>query len=343
MTAKGLAIGLALFSLLLFVACGESDEDEARATPTSAVTSTGEAVTAEEEEYLKNVRATWKLFEDKNEAFSEPFALLWPLRERLFTTLKDAGAGTAFVETYEALLTLQPPERFQTDHELMVQTAQELVRLDAEIGLAIEDEDLVAFALLNTEMGKVSGRSSFDLSSAVCNAARRPDSPFPSTCAPSEPVPGAEYGAELYDIIRRFSPQFDTFTGATGLPALVPDEQLDIASIVQPKINTLIEETVQVVGDLEPPKEFRADHERLLTFLEKLLGMSQAAGRAAEERSQEGLGEALAPYEDEWCSARRAFSPAFKPIVSVYFQGPDGPPPCSPPEGPPGSCDGEPY
>ena len=120
---------------LVAVACGTSATVTPLPTPTPiAETSSAMDLNPAEAEYLEQLRSAVSLFASKNEAFREVYERTYALPQRLFATLKEAGAGTAFIKSLEALEQLNPPERFQVDHQHMVETYREYVRVDAERG-----------------------------------------------------------------------------------------------------------------------------------------------------------------------------------------------------------------
>ena len=94
----------ALFAIaaLVAIACGDSATATPPPTATStpepqagATTSAGE-LTAEEADYIEQVRAGWNEFHSKAGGFREAFGQLYAMQSRLFEALSDAGAGSAF-------------------------------------------------------------------------------------------------------------------------------------------------------------------------------------------------------------------------------------------------------
>ena len=309
---------VALASIALFTAaCGSSSETA----------------------YLKQVREATGLFAAKNEAFGDAFGQTYALPQRLFDTLQAAGAGTAFVGSLEAIERLDPPERFRADHQRMVETYRELVRVDAEIGQSIANQDLIAFNLLNSQLGEISGLNAVGLSTAVCHATTDRDSPL-DVCAPSEPLPGGEYGAQLNVTVRRFQVLFQAYNSATVGPVL-PDDLLAIASVQQPKAISLLQETLDEVKRLSPPADLLADHAVLIQYFEESLAGTLNMSSGVETGDSTMLQEEIFTSGQRLCETGQRFSPAFKPLVSAHFEGSpeicDGPPSGgNPPPPPPG-------
>ena len=329
---------------LLAAACGSSATATPLPTPSPEPTPTPPSgpsdtdLNASETEYLNQVRAATGLFAAKSEAFGEAFGQTWAIPQRLFDTLQAAGAGTAFVGSLEALEQLEPPERLRADHQRMVETYRELVRVDAEIGQAIANHDLIAFNLLNSQLGEISGLNAVGLSTAVCHATTDPDSPG-NVCAPSEPLPGGEYGAQFNVTIRRFQALFQAYTSSTVGPVL-PDDLLAIASVQQPKVSGLLQETLDGVKRLSPPADFLADHAVLTQYFEEQLAATPRMRSAVEAGDSTMLQEGRFRFMQRLCETGQRFSPAFKPLARAHFEGPPemcgGPPSGESPPPPPG-------
>ena len=285
-----------------------------------------------EAEYLAQVRAAFKLFADKAAGFGAVFSQTWPLRERLFEALKEAGAGTAFQETVEALEQLDPPQRFRADHGIWVRTARELYRVDNQIIQALDEQDAVAFIVINAQLGEVSGRAGLELSPAACNGAA-PPGPRPAPgCKSGEPLPGGEYGTQLEAIMGRLDATFSPGAIFVFLPPiLLPDEIPTLLETLQPKVIEALEEALAQVRRLESPDELRSDHGRLLQYLEDQLLLARDIPSAAAGQDKAMLLDRTQRAREVYCDARQEFSESSKPIMRIHFQGP------------PMACDGEPF
>ena len=287
---------------------------------------------AAEAEYLAQVRAAFKLFEDKAAGFGAVFSQTWPLRERLFEALKGAGAGTAFQETVEALEQLDPPQRFRADHEIWVRTAGELFRIDNQIIQALDEQDAVAFFVINAQLAEVSGLARLKLSPAACNGAA-PPGPRPSPgCRSGEPLPGGEYGTQLEAIMGRLDGTFSPRAVFVFLPPiLLPEEIPTLLEMLQPKAIEALEEAMGQVQGLEPPDELRSDHGRLLQYLQDQLEIVRDIPPAAGDQDMSMLIDRTQRARAVYCDARQEISDSSNPILRIHFQGP------------PMACDGEPF
>ena len=213
----------------------------------------------------------------------------------------------------------------------MVETYRGLVRVDAEIGQAIANQDLIALNLLNSQLAEISGLNSVGLSAAVCLAGTNPDSPV-DICAPSEPLPGGEYGAQLNVMIRRFQALFQAYTSSAIGPVL-PDDLISIAAVQQPKAISLFQETLDEVKRLSPPADLLADHAILTRYFEEQQATALRVGSAVEAGDSTMLQEERFRFIQRLCETKQRFSPAFIPLVRAHFEGP--PEMCGGPESPP--------
>ena len=316
---------LALVALVA-VACGTSATATPLPTPTAipvptpipvAEISSATNLNPAEVEYLEQLGSAAGLFAGKAEAFREAFARTYALPQPLFDTLKEAGAGTAFIESLEALEQLDPPERFQADHQRVVETYREYVRVDAELGRAIDNEDLVALNLLNSQLGGIGGLNTVEVSGTVCQALAPPDSPS-NLCAASEPLPGGEYGVQLNVTLRKFQALFQPLVFPFLGPVL-PEDRLTILSVQQPKVVDLVQDTLDKAKGLTPPAEFLADHAALIQYLDRTLGTANGMLSALEAQDMEKFQQEFSTGEGAFCEARQTFSDAFKPLVNAHF------------------------
>jgi hypothetical protein len=325
-------LGISLLLVLLAVACGGNEEDETAAAA-------GEP-TAAEAEYLDSVTQAWELFGAKNEKFGALFGQAWPLPSLLFMALEEAGAGTAFEPTVAALDALTPPPRYEADHELMVAAAAEAVSLDMVIGRSMVDQDVTAFVKANVALDQASNRGALRLSSAVCRAANPPPAPPPylppdvdaelfgpgaprPLCKRLRPDQGGEYGSAIYGLMSDLEVGFRPLV-TFFIPLFASDQRFKILADFKPEIVRVLEETVASAKTLEPPTEFKQDHERLLQFLEDELEMARSIPQIASNRPVPAPGpptEGNGPPPE--CLLKSEFSEKFLELVVVYFG--DGP------------------
>ena len=316
------ALAVMVVTALAVVACGTS---EPTPTPTPSPTPTAAppptALSAGEMEYFVQVQAAQKLTTSNFENFGAIFGGAWPLRSLLIDALLEAGVGTAFTGTLEALAGLSPPERFRAEHERMVDVTRELVRLDGEAAQAVEDDDLVRFVLVNGELGQVSFSVLLGFSATFCQNAFAADDVRAPLCGPAGPLPGGEYGASLHEALRRFEPGLSSAMGVFGFPlSLRPDE---LATVLATQGSTFREQLREVraqVESLTPPEELRADHDRLVAYYDRFIdGVSDLIAPEAGD-AETARGDFFLGFQAQFCETGQSFSsPQFEALVGPHF------------------------
>ena len=282
-----------------------------------AVEPTAHELTAEEADYIEQVRSGWNEFHSKAGGFREAFGQLYAMRSRLFEALKEAGAGSAFEGALRAVEQIDPPQRFQEDHQLMLQAMAKMVEYDHDVGEAVENQDLSAFAVANARMGETGGLMALQLSAALCPATNAPDQPF-SFCSSNELLPGGQYGIQLNSAIARFNVGIVVRLSIFP-PAFTPEDELATLAVIQPDRIDLFLRTLDEVQGLQPPPELTTDHLRLVRFLEEQLENNRERNSALQvqdlDKYREGGGRAIGLY----CDVRQDFSPDMMQIVKVHF------------------------
>ena len=302
--------------LLTFVACGSDSNGEAetdRPTATPAGTPT-----AAEQAYLDDVEGIEMLIAQNFARFGEVMNSVFPTRGALFGALKEAGAGTAFDDGLAAMEALDPPERFREEHELALDGLREFQRLDREVGQAVEDNDLVAFALANVQLGVLAVESPLQHSEAFCLARF---SATPHLCERPDFSSSGEYGEEIYSIFSRI--ETDARPALAGqLPALTDEEVLEVLDAVGPAALDALGQIVEDVAALDPPEGFEADHDRLVRYLGDLLVVATERRQAAERGDLDAALAQLPRLLELFCTAASDLSPTISPFVVVHFGAP---------------------
>ena len=254
-----LLFGLSVVAVIS-LACG----DAATATSVPASTSTQsptltlgpetetvEELTAAEAEYLEEVKAGWNEFHSKAGGFRRVFAQTYPIRERLFKALIDAGAGSAFEGAYHAVKQLKLPPRFEADHDLMIESMAKVLVYDEDVGHAAENQGLAGFTVANARMGQTIGLMSLQISDVVCRATDPPDVPF-TLCDPSRTLPGGEYGKKLNAPLARFNVSLITSLFDVG-PHYTAENALSALEVLQPELIDLYSRTRDEISGFTPP------------------------------------------------------------------------------------------
>ncbi len=302
-----------IFALGVF-ACGGDDSDETAAA---------------EAAYLEAVSDARRLTMANFKEFETLFKQVWPVPSAMFDALRQAGAGTAFDDATAAIEELEPPPRFAADHAILVARGRELMSLDREIGKAVANQDVTAFALANLAMGQAQQRAALRLSVAVCSALSvRGDGATARECMRPNEGEGGAYGEELFRLMSTLETDVRPLV-EFSVPAFAVQERFALTARFKPEIVQGLEQVTASVRALSPPAEFQLEHGILLTYLDEQLEAARAIP-VVPTITAEGLGPPSAPPgAPAYCIVREAFSEKFLRLVAVHFgmQGSD----CQPP------------
>ena len=320
-------------AVLAAVACGES----ATATPATAtaaptlrpipatavpIANVGEVLTAEEEEYIEQVRSGWRKFHDKAEGFRAVFAQVYSLKSRLFEALHDAGAGTAFDGALQALEEIDPPAQFQEDHQIMVETLSAHVAIDREIGDAVENQDLAAFAIANARLTESSILMASRLDPRVCNATMAADLPFRLCDFFSETVPGGDYGSQVYEKMTTFAAGVFSRSIQFG-PEFEEEEILATLSVIQPELTKIHDGTLVEIAGLQPPNEFAEGHNLLVKYLDDALAINRSRSTSVDAQDPAAHRSLSGEARTLYCDAKQELGAGeLRDLVRVYFLDP---------------------
>ena len=323
---KGWIATLLAIAALITIACGNSATSTPLPTATSTpeptatqagATTSGVELTAEEADYIEQVRAGWNEFHSKAGGFREAFGQVYALRSRLFEALRDAGAGSAFEGALRAVEKIDPPQQFQGDHQLMLLAMAKMVGYDHDVGRAVDNQDLPAFAVANARMGETGGLMALQLSANLCPATDAPDQPF-SFCTSNELLPGGQYGIQLNSAIARFNvarvARFGIFPAA-----FTPEDELATLAVFQPEIIDLYLQTLDEVKGLQPPPDLTTDHLRLVQYQEEQLANNRERNSAVQVQDLARFREVEGRARGLYCDVRQDFSPDMMQIVRVHF------------------------
>lgn len=319
---------------LATVACGDSATATPRPTATTAPTLTpipatatpiadgGEVLTAEEEQYIEQVRAGWRKFHDKGEDFRAVFAQVYSMKSRLFEALHDAGAGTAFIGALQAIEEINPPVRFQEDHQIMVETLSAHVAVDRDVGTAVENQDLAGFAIANARLSENSLLMGSQLDPRVCRATGPVDQPFDLCDFFSETVPGGDYGLQVYEKMTTFG--VGVFSRLVGFgPEYEVEDILATLSVIQPELTQIYSETLGEFEGLRPPNDFAAGHDLLIKYLEDALANNRSRSTAVEAQDPAAYRSLSDEARALYCDARQQLGAGeLRDMVRVFFLDP---------------------
>ena len=242
------------------------------------------------------------------------------------SVLKDADLSGTLEATLERAQQIDPPDRFRADHQQFLQFLKDALPYVRQHDQSVAGDDLVSVFAAQAEALVRRERLSHQTSHDFCRAVLVPDGPPPPgvpppppICGADGPLPGGEYGLALHDIFGRYQSEFGP--RVTSFPPVFTQDELFAALLtINPLIETVIKETLEEVKALEPPAELRADHDRLIQYLEENLETASAITRAAEARDLDRIQDDLFPRSGEvLCSAVQDLPPTVRPIVSVVF------------------------
>lgn len=324
-------------AIVVFVACGSASDNSEVDTSGPTATPAG-TPTANEQAYLEDVSAAAALIDEQFAKFRTVFNGVYETRGALIFALQQAGVGTAFDSSLAAMEALEPPERFRNEHDLALDGLREFQQADKEIGQAIEGEDLIAFALANFKLGRLSSSIPLGHTEVFCLARF---TNVPHLCERPDFSSSSGYGAELYAILSTIDSEIGPAWGV--LPGLNDAEALEVIRTVAPGAVSALEQVVERLEALSPPENLQADHDQIFRYAGDLVEVmtewrdaADLGDLAAAEAQQSSLWELF-------CSMAGELSPAITPLTVVHFgapcnqdAAPGGPPSDSPPfEAPP--------
>ena len=330
-------LSVALFALivvgaLLIAACGSNDSETPDPTATPALT-------PEDRTYRDQVRVAFRGSDVNFQKFEAALARSFSSPETILSALVEAGAGTTFDPVLERLQELEPTERFAADHDIFVQGVSAMVVADQGIGAAAANKDIVDFELGNMDLFLSQIAMRFELSGEACRFV----SELTEFCEPDRELPGGEYGAELHEVVRTLSAEFTprvgvlnegpggVFLALTFVPLYTPEEVAELYGAVEADVTAALADATSAVDDLEPPDEFKADHELLLTWLEETSDIFGALFQATGEDDRNERGSLQEQGRIAFCAVVADLSPEAGPLVSAVFANPQFGDPENPP------------
>ncbi len=279
-------------------------------------------LTDAESAYLDTLNTGFEEFGKRNAVFGQTLSRQFADARTMLEALRGAGAGTAFEAVQQVIAPAEPPPRFEADHELLLRYLDGVVRLDREVGKAIEAVDPVHFMVSNFEMITVetSVRAALELSPQVRNIAM-PQIAF-SLNAPGPDVIDGGYREAVHVMLRELRVRFPR-TGPDYLGFnLLPDDGYQVVSRAAPGFIAAVEDARATVVALTPPDELREDHDRLARYLDETLAAQRAVVDAATAEDLTGVRDGIGRTLNVFCETARGFSDVMKPVVFVQFGGP---------------------
>ncbi len=301
----------------------ETPEPTTTTTPAQASTLASDLSDAEAE-YLEDISPIDRTFGDLLASISEALRTTWPTRERLLDVLGEADVSATFAAARKQVEQLSPPDKFGPDHSRYLEFLNEATPYLHDHDQAVQGGDLVGVFVGRAHAFVARGKMRRGVSAGFCNALTHGAPEGAPTRSPfcggeGEQLPGGEYGTALHAIFRLYATEFNPRVSSFP-PAFTPDELYSSLAILNPEIETVIEEARDMVMALTPSAELRADHDRLILYLEENLELARAISQAARDQDGVGLRTDLFPESGiVLCNAQRELSPTIRPLVTPFF------------------------
>ncbi len=151
-----------------------------------------------------------------------------------------------------------------------------------------------------------------------------------AACGGGDDGPGAssspdDYAKDLENIVERVGDRLDDLTAdldAAG-DAESLDEILTLVVGIVPDIIAVIEDGTDDIAALQPPAQFRADHDRFVKGLRELLEVQSEFVGAADEGDLFAFADIGARAEQIEDELEADLSPEFRKIVQDFFDDDD--------------------
>ena len=272
----------------------------------------------DESAYLNTVERAYEEFRSRNAVFGETLRQQFSDSRALLQALQGAGAGTAFETVQAMLLPVEPPERFAADHQLLLTYLAEAVRLDREIGKAIDEVDPVHFVVSNLELGSndASVNAILGLSPPVREIA------FPGAAFVNPTVSDDAYLGPANQALKRFSAEFGRL-GPNYLAFNIGREYaFEVIARSGPGYLETVQSTLATMQSLTPPAEFTPDHALILEYFDDLIEAQTTVLDSAAGGDMLGVNGGILETQTAFCDAVTRISAELKAAGLVLFQGP---------------------
>ena len=315
-----------LISVASAVACGDDDDNP---LPTGSA-DTDQAVesdlTGAELAFLDEVQ---RIDAEMDAQFKELLAILngsWPVESVFYSAFSEVRVSETLALGFEQLQGLTPPDRFAEDHGVFLAELEGALAQSRALDRAVDEQSFVDLTVAASELQISRGRLVNGVSLAFCQNALVLDPAVSGgvSCPSHDGLPGGEYGAAVYDIMRDYAAEFGPRAGA--FPIALSDEDFSRALLAQqPHIIAVLEDSRRALAALDAPSEFDEDHARLLAYFDDTTALSREITEAAENREANRLRDQLFPESGVIaCNAYPLLTEPFRRLVEPFF-GASGP------------------
>ncbi len=178
-------------------------------------------------------------------------------RDDTLARIVEIGFGWGREAELAAAEGLQPPERFQEDHQSYLEWLREAgVPLSRELAGKARDGDVVGVAVAFAKYDVPRFRLLATVSSVYCGALGVPAGA--TICHDDIALPYGEYGSQVHDLAVSFGSEVRR--GGVLFPALRPEELVQAVLMVQPALIESLESVLVSARALEPPDSISRDH-----------------------------------------------------------------------------------
>ncbi len=310
---------------VVLVGCGESGDGppSSAGPPTQMPLVTAEFLDEDEISYLADLDRVVKTMSQIAGSIFGPLSETFPDEDRLFEALEGAGYAR-FGQAVEQAEALVPPTRFAADHGRFLDFMRSARDIAHEVQAALDARDIAGVALGGVQFLLLQARSAAGyVSPTFCvhsfgPAANLPPGVVRPLCNAPDELPGGEYGRRVHAIFLDFSIEFGPrVTGV--LQSMPPRDLYAFLGEIQPDVERLIGETRAAMRELTPPEDLRADHARVVRFLDEILEVAEAITAAAAAQNLNAVLTEFGRSGEVTNSAVESISDQYRPLVEPYF------------------------
>ena len=143
-------------------------------------------------------------------------------------------------------------------------------------------------------------------------------------------MPGDRYGEALFQLMGELRAKYGLRTRELFIPALAINDAMAILAKLKPDVLSTLDDYRKQIRALEPPESLKADHERLLQFMDEEYEVVESLQTTPSMTDISALTGGPPDLDDPLCKAEREFSMDFRVVVSVFFG--EAASMCAPPE-----------
>ncbi|MCL1592836.1 MAG: hypothetical protein M3132_00610 [Actinomycetia bacterium] len=228
--------------------------------------------------YLSSVADVESTVEDSFDQVSDALAISYNTREVMFTAIRDVGYEAVVESALTQAEAINPAEGYVADHEAWLAHRLLATEKTVELTEALDAEDLqmmfAAFSVLDQDWAAVLRVSRREFCVAV--------SEFSALCQAPHDLPGGDYGAEVYEVLRLNT--LATFGLFNFFGDMTPEERSLRLDEVQPQIESSLRAGGDAMKAIDPPDEYEVEHQALIRFFDDQYANAVAITQANSER-----------------------------------------------------------